>query len=102
MLLDEQSQLTKSKSKAEKSDGVAQPGGQKLISFEEVEKHNKEDDAWVIINVSIVSAWGRCGAGGWLAGDGRSGGGGWHDMMRSDEILSLGTAMKRGCVEEGR
>ena len=54
MLLDEQSQLTKSKSKAGNSDGVAQPSGQKLISFEEVEKHNKEDDAWVIINVSLL------------------------------------------------
>jgi L-lactate dehydrogenase (cytochrome) len=52
VLLDEQ--LTKSKSKAEQSEGVVQPSGQKLISFEEVEKHNKEDDAWVIINVSLL------------------------------------------------
>jgi cytochrome b involved in lipid metabolism len=51
VLLDEQ--LIKSKSKAEDSAGVVQPSGQKLISFEEVEKHNKEDDAWVIINVSF-------------------------------------------------
>jgi hypothetical protein len=51
VLLDEQ--LTKSKSKAEQGEGVTQPSGQKLISFNEVEKHNTEDDAWVIINVGL-------------------------------------------------
>jgi cytochrome b involved in lipid metabolism len=50
VLLDEQ--LTKSNSKAEQGEGVTQPSGQKLISFNEVEKHNTEEDAWVIINVS--------------------------------------------------
>jgi hypothetical protein len=53
LLLDEQ--LTKSKSKAEAA-SVEQPSGQKLISFEEVSKHNSEDDAWVIINVSSIPA----------------------------------------------
>lgn len=32
--------------------GTKQAGGQKLISFDEVAKHNKRDDCWVIIDVS--------------------------------------------------
>jgi len=31
--------------------GTKQAGGQKLISFDEVTKHNKRDDCWVIIDV---------------------------------------------------
>lgn len=32
--------------------GTKQPSGQKLISFEEVQKHNKQSDCWVVIDVS--------------------------------------------------
>jgi len=39
-------------SRAEKMPGTKQPSGQKLISFEEVQKHNKQSDCWVVIDVS--------------------------------------------------
>jgi L-lactate dehydrogenase (cytochrome) len=33
--------------------GTKQAGGQKLISFEEVQKHNKQSDCWVVIDVGF-------------------------------------------------
>lgn len=44
--------LDEAKGKTDHLEGVKQPSGQKLISFQEVEKHNKQDDCWVVINVS--------------------------------------------------
>lgn len=44
--------------RVEKLPGTKQAGGQKLISFDEVQKHNKRNDCWVIIDVS-----GRFGSG---------------------------------------
>lgn len=41
---------------AKEGEGITQPSGQKLISFEEVQKHNKRDDCWVIIKVSLMYA----------------------------------------------
>lgn len=44
---------TKGKSsppKAEDVEGTTQPSGQKLISFEEMQKHNSPDDLWVLID----------------------------------------------------
>ena len=32
--------------------GTKQAGGQKLISFDEVKKHNTKSDCWVVIDVS--------------------------------------------------
>jgi hypothetical protein len=34
--------------------GNVQAGGQKLICYEEVQKHNKRGDCWVIIEVSCT------------------------------------------------
>jgi L-lactate dehydrogenase (cytochrome) len=31
--------------------GIKQPGGQKLLHYDEVQKHNVRDDCWVIIDV---------------------------------------------------
>ncbi|WWC89600.1 uncharacterized protein L201_004525 [Kwoniella dendrophila CBS 6074] len=40
-------------SKTDKYPGIKQPSGQKLISFEEVQKHTKRDDCWVVIDGNI-------------------------------------------------
>lgn len=40
--------------RVKRADGMRQPSGQKLISFEEVEKHRTADDCWVIIDVSTL------------------------------------------------
>ncbi|WVW83603.1 hypothetical protein I302_105624 [Kwoniella bestiolae CBS 10118] len=37
----------------DKYPGTKQPSGQKLISYEEVQKHTKRDDCWVIIDGNI-------------------------------------------------
>jgi L-lactate dehydrogenase (cytochrome) len=38
-------------SEEEEEEGTTQPSGQKLISMNEVAKHNTRDDCWVVIEV---------------------------------------------------
>jgi L-lactate dehydrogenase (cytochrome) len=42
--------------------GTKQPGGQKLISYDEVQKHASRDSCWVIIDVSVLPDLRRWGA----------------------------------------
>lgn len=41
---------------SEELEGTKQPGGQKLVAFEELQKHNQPDDLWVLIEVSSRAA----------------------------------------------